>query len=89
MRINPFDYSQNIDSTEQVTRKQDKKTVQTPSSQQDGAQISPQLQERLAQAPDVRQDRVDAVKQARDSGTYNVSDGQLANAMFKEFFNRS
>jgi len=89
MRINPFDYSQNIDSTEQVTRKQDKKTVQTPSSQQDGAQISPQLQERLAQAPDVRQDRVDAVKQARDSGTYNVSDGQLADAMFKEFFNRS
>lgn len=88
MRINPFDYSQNIDSTEQVTRKQDKKTAPTSSSQQDGVQISPQLQERLAQAPDVRQDRVDAVKQARDSGSYNVSDGQLADAMFKEFFGR-
>ena len=89
MRINPSDYSQNIDSTEQVTRKQDKRTAPTSTPQQDGAQISPQLQERLAQSPDIRQDRVDAVRQARDSGTHNVSDEQLAGAMFKEFFNRS
>lgn len=88
MRINPFDYSQNIDTTDQVTRKQDKKTVQTPPSQQDGAQISSQLQQRLAQTPDVRQDRIDAIKQAREAGTHNVSDSQLADAMFKEFFNR-
>jgi flagellar biosynthesis anti-sigma factor FlgM len=88
MRINPFEHSQDIGSTEQVSRKQDKKTTQTPASQQDGAPISTQLQERLAQTPEVRQDRVDAVKQARDAGTYSISDGQLAGAMFKEFFNR-
>lgn len=88
MRINSFDPTQNIGDTEQVNRKQDKKTAQATATEQDGAQISTQLQQRLAQAPEVRQDRIDAIKQARDAGTYNVSDTQLAGAMFKEFFNR-
>jgi flagellar biosynthesis anti-sigma factor FlgM len=88
MRINSFDQTQNIGTTEQVSRKQDKKTSQTPAADQDGAQISAQLQQRLAQTPEVRQDRIDAIKQARDAGTYSVSDDQLSSAMFKEFFNR-
>jgi flagellar biosynthesis anti-sigma factor FlgM len=88
MRINSFDQSQSIGTTDQVSRKQDKKTLQTPAADQDGAQVSPQLQQRLAQTPEVRQDRIDAIKQARDAGTYKVSDEQLSGAMFKEFFNR-
>ena len=88
MRINQSDPSQNIDTTDQVNRKQDKKTVQTPAPAQDGVQVSAQLQERLAQTPEVRQERIDAIKSARDAGTYNVSNSQLADSMFKEFFNR-
>jgi flagellar biosynthesis anti-sigma factor FlgM len=88
MRINPSDPLQNIDTTEQVNRKQDKKTVQTPAPAQDGVQVSPQLQERLAQTPEVRQERIDAIKSAREAGTYSVSDSQLADSVFKEFFNR-
>ncbi len=89
MRINPSDPSQNIDTTEQVNRKQDKKTVPTPAPAQDGVQVSSQLQERLAQTPEVRQERIDAIKSARAAGTHNVSDSQLSDSMFKEFFNRS
>lgn len=89
MRINSFDQSNQIDTTQQqVTRNQDKKTAQTTPTEQDGVQVSSQLQARLAQTPDVRQDRIDAIKAARENGTYNVSDSQLAGAMFKEFFNR-
>jgi flagellar biosynthesis anti-sigma factor FlgM len=88
MRINSFDQSQNIGTTDQVSRKQDKKTLQTPAADQDGAQISAQLQQRLVQTPEIRQDRIDAIKQARETGTYSVSDDQLSGAMFKEFFNR-
>jgi flagellar biosynthesis anti-sigma factor FlgM len=88
MRINPTDPSQNIDTTEQVNRKQDKKIVQTPAPAQDGVQVSAQLQERLAQTPEIRQERIDAIKSARAAGAYNVSDSQLADSVFKEFFNR-
>lgn len=89
MRINSFDQSNQIDATQQqVNRNQDKKTTQTPASDQDGVQVSSQLQARLAQTPDVRQNRIDAIKAARENGTYNVSDSQLAGAMYKEFFNR-
>jgi len=31
--------------------------------------------------PDVRQERVSAIKQQMQAGTYNVSDSQLADAM--------
>jgi len=88
MRINPFQQPQDISTTEQVNRKQDKKTESTPAPAQDGVKLSSQLQQRLAQTPDVRQERVDSIKQAMQAGTYNVSDSQLADAMFKEFFNR-
>jgi len=55
---------------------------------QDGAQLSATLREKLAKAPEIRQERVDAIKQARAAGTHNVSDSQLVDAMFKEFFKR-
>jgi negative regulator of flagellin synthesis FlgM len=89
MRINPFQQPQDIASTEQANRQHNKKAAQTQTPQQpDGVTLSAQLQQKLAQAPDVRQERVAAIKQAMQDGTYNVSDSQLADAMFKEFFNR-
>lgn len=91
MRINPFDHSQNVGNPEQISRKADKKTEQAQPAQpaaQEDVKLSPQLQERLAKTPDIRQERVAEIKQAREAGTYNVSDSQLADAMFKEFFKR-
>lgn len=89
MRINPFQNSQDIGNSEQVNRKTDKKAEQVSQpAEQDGAKLSAHLQQRLAATPDVRQERVAEIQQAREAGTYKVSDGQLANAMFKEFFSR-
>jgi flagellar biosynthesis anti-sigma factor FlgM len=39
------------------------------------------LVSRLQALPDVRQDRVTALKQAIESGKYRVSDGQIAGAL--------
>ena len=88
MRIDSFQHSQNVGESEQVSRKQDKKPLPPQAPVQDGAQLSAQLQEKLAQAPEVRHERVAAIKQAREAGTYSVSDSQLADAVFKEFFKR-
>ncbi len=88
MRIDSFQHSQNVGDSEQVSRKQDKKAMPPQTPAQDSAQLSPSLQEKLAKAPEVRQERVAAVKQAMAAGTYNVSDSQLADAMFKDFFKR-
>ncbi len=88
MRIDSFHHSQNVDEPNQVTSKQDKKPVPPQAPVQDGAQLSATLREKLAKAPEIRQERVDAIKQARAAGTHNVSDSQLADAMFKELFKR-
>ena len=54
---------------------------------QDQAQLSADngtiqtLKARLSQLPEVRQDRVDALRQAFRNGTYQVSDQQLSNAI--------
>jgi flagellar biosynthesis anti-sigma factor FlgM len=88
MRIDQFQQPQPLDSNEQVNRKAEKKAEPPSLAQQDAAKLSPQLQERLAQTPEVRQERITAIKQAMDAGTYNVSDSQLAGAMFNEFFKR-
>ena len=56
-------------------------------SGQDQAQLSvdnqtiQQLQSTLSQVPEVRQDRVDALRQAVSSGSYQVSDQQLGDAI--------
>ena len=39
------------------------------------------LKARLSQLPEVRQDRVDALRQAISKGSYRVSDQQLADAI--------
>lgn len=56
-------------------------------SGQDQAQLSrdsgtvQQLKTMLSQVPEVRQDRVDALRQAIGNGTYQVSDQQLSDAI--------
>ena len=56
-------------------------------SGQDQAQLSvdnetiQQLQTNLSQVPEVRQERVNALRQAVSNGSYQVSDQQLSDAM--------
>ena len=56
-------------------------------SDQDQAQLSvnndtiQQLKANLSQVPEVRQERVDALRQAVSDGSYQVSDQQLSDAM--------
>ena len=56
-------------------------------SGQDQAQLSvdsqtiQQLQTSLSQVPEVRQERVNALRQAVSNGTYKVSDQQLSDAI--------
>jgi flagellar biosynthesis anti-sigma factor FlgM len=56
-------------------------------SDQDQAQLSvdsgtvQQLKTTLSQLPEIRQDRVDALRQAVSSGSYHISDQQLGDAM--------
>jgi negative regulator of flagellin synthesis FlgM len=63
-------------------------------STQDQAQLSApgttvqQLKANLSQVPEVRQDRVDAVRQSLASGTYQVSDQQLSDAMGSDLLGR-
>ena len=57
------------------------------SSGQDQTQFSvdgqtlQQLKAQISQMPEVRQDRVDALRQAVSSGSYQVSDQQLSDAI--------
>ena len=46
------------------------------------------LEAKVASAPDIRQDRVDQLRQAVTSGTYSVSDEQLADAMLRDALQR-
>jgi flagellar biosynthesis anti-sigma factor FlgM len=56
-------------------------------SNQDQAQLSAnggtvqELKASLSQLPEVRQDHVDALRQAVESGSYHISDQQLGDAM--------
>jgi len=47
-----------------------------------------QLKSSLSQVPEVRQDRVDALRQAINSGTYQVSDQQLGDAMANDLLGK-
>jgi negative regulator of flagellin synthesis FlgM len=90
MRIDSFQPSNSIADTQPVTRQEQKKVPQTQLPAQDSANISERarLQQRASQVPDVRQERVSAIKQQMQAGTYNVSDSQLADAMMTEFSTR-
>jgi flagellar biosynthesis anti-sigma factor FlgM len=61
-------------------------SVQTADS---GVTLSSQeLQTKLAETPDIRQDRVDALRKAMQDGTYQVSNEDLANAIFNTAFQK-
>jgi len=61
-------------------------------STQDQAQLSidnqtvQRLKVSLSRMPDIRQDRVNALRQAVSSGTYQVSDQQLSDAIASDLF---
>jgi len=63
-------------------------------SGQDQAQLSvsnqmiQQLKATLSQVPEVRQDRVDALRQAVSNGSYQVSDQQLGDAIASDMLGR-
>ena len=63
-------------------------------SSQDEAQLSvdcgtvQQLKSALSQLPEVRQERVSALRQAVNSGSYQVSNQQLADAIGSDLFGR-
>jgi flagellar biosynthesis anti-sigma factor FlgM len=64
-------------------------------SSQDQAQFSvdnqtiQQMQANLSQVPEVRQDRVEALRQAVSSGSYQVSDQQLSDAMARDWLGQA
>ena len=43
----------------------------------------------VAQAPEIRQDKVDALKQSIASGNYNISAEEIADKMINNYFNES
>jgi flagellar biosynthesis anti-sigma factor FlgM len=60
----------------------------------DGARLSATvavgaLADKLRQLPDVRQERVAALRQAVQSGQYQASDQQIADALHAQFFGKS
>jgi len=63
-------------------------------SGQDQAQLSvdnntiQQLKANLSQVPEVRQERVDALRQAVSNGSYRVSDQQLSDAIGSDLLGR-
>ena len=46
------------------------------------------LEAKVVSAPEIRQDRVDQLREALASGTYSVSDEQLADAMLRDILRR-
>ena len=63
-------------------------------SDQDQAQLSvdngtiQHLKSSLSQVPEIRQDRVDALRQAVSSGSYQISDQQLSDAIGSDLLGR-
>jgi negative regulator of flagellin synthesis FlgM len=43
----------------------------------------------VAQAPDIREEKVNALKQSMASGTYNIGAQELADKMVESYFNES
>jgi negative regulator of flagellin synthesis FlgM len=54
----------------------------------DGEKVQ-QLKADLSGVPDLRQDRVEALKQAIEEGSYDVSDQQIAQAMSSELLGKA
>jgi negative regulator of flagellin synthesis FlgM len=97
MRIDSSQPTQNTGDAEQIKRTPQDKTQAAATAKTaatDSARISPQslaLQKHLQTIkaqPEVRQDRVDAIKQAMANGTYSVSNQQLGAKMFNDLLKR-
>lgn len=72
--------SHKVRSAEGPERLQKSDSVQLSSE----AKLLGAIQQRLAEAPDVRRERVEALKQAIARGTYHVSGEDIADAMIRE-----
>jgi len=97
MRIDSSQPTQNAGDAEQVKRSPQDKTQASKTAAPaatDSARISPEslaLQKHLQtikNQPEVRQDRVDAIKQAMASGTHAVSNQQLGDKLFNDLLKR-
>ena len=97
MRVNgPLTFPENL-QPEKVGRSGSSAQPSRPApvdSGQDQAQLSvdnvtiQQLKSSLSQVPEVRQDRVDALRQAVSNGSYQVSDQQLSDAIGSDLLGR-
>jgi len=75
------------EQTGAVDARTDKKTETTQSATADNIQLSPKAKlmqkagEAIAKAPDVRQEKVDPLKDAVNDGSYPVDPKKVANSM--------
>ena len=91
MRIDAFSkisqlYKQN--STKQV----EKASTVSKKDRVEISQLGKDIQvakQAVAQAPEIRQDKVNALKQSIASGNYNVSAEEIADKMINNYFNES
>lgn len=91
MRIDAFNkvsqlYQQNSTQKLNKTNAVNKKDRVEISQLGKDFQIAKQV---VAQAPDIRQDKVNELKQRMASGTYNVSLVEVADKMVESYFNKS
>ena len=94
MRIDQLTPIAETSTTERVsgTAGQANSTSKTSSSQSTDSGVSlssQQLRAKLDETPDIRQDRVDALRKAMQDGTYHVSNEDLANAMMNTAFQKT
>ena len=78
-----------IDQTQKTTARTSEKSEQASVATDLSSDVHLSgLAAKVASAPEIRQDRVDQLRQAISSGTYSVSDQQLAQAMLSDGLNR-
>jgi negative regulator of flagellin synthesis FlgM len=91
---NPFPETQSATFRRTNTAPGTESNEVSGTAESDGASLSTgssvsALAAQLQQMPDVRQDRVAALKQAIQSGNYQVSDEQIADALHAQVFGSS
>jgi flagellar biosynthesis anti-sigma factor FlgM len=92
MRVDALPLPENLQpqKVEQSGSSANQSRLASVKSNQDKAQLSvdsesvQQLKVALSSVPEVRQERVDALRQAIDKGSYQVTDQQLADAIQSE-----
>jgi flagellar biosynthesis anti-sigma factor FlgM len=97
MRVDgPLPFTENL-QPEKVGRSGSSNQQSRPApvdSDQDQAQLSvdngtiQHLKSSLSQVPEIRQDRVDALRQAVSNGSYQISDQQLSDAIGSDLLGR-